>query len=84
MSWTRKLSAAGAAAALAGAALLTAPAAQAAGAAPAAAAASGWVPMGTHASYAACNATGQYLVSIWLIPDFYCDAYAPYMLYGWK
>ncbi|MGW1278658.1 hypothetical protein ACWD4V_17120 [Streptomyces tsukubensis] len=84
MSLTRKLSAAGAVVALTAAALLTAPAAQAAGAAPAAAAASGWVPMGTHSSYGACNATGQYLVSIWLIPDFYCDPYAPYMLYGWK
>lgn len=94
MSLTRKPSPAGrlsavcAALALTGAALLTAPAAGAAQVptAPQAApgAASGWVPMGTHPSYSACQSTGRYLVSIWLIPDYYCDPYPPYMLYGWK
>ncbi|QDY75627.1 hypothetical protein [Streptomyces qinzhouensis] len=87
MPLTRKLSTIGAAVALTGTALLTAPAAQATGTAPSAApaaVASGWVPMGTHPSPAACAATGQYLVSIWLIPEFYCDPYWPYMLYGWK
>ncbi|MFE0425085.1 hypothetical protein [Streptomyces sp. NPDC058953] len=91
MPLTRKLSTISAAVALTGAALLTAPSAQAAPtpaaptpAAVSATAASGWVPMGTHPSYSACVATGQYLVSIWLIPEYYCDPYAPYMLYGMK
>ncbi|MGV9316351.1 hypothetical protein ACWDR0_29815 [Streptomyces sp. NPDC003691] len=88
MPLTRKLSTIGAAVALTGTALLTAPAAEAGTATPpsvrAAAAASGWVPMGTHPSYSACVATGNHLVAIWLIPDFYCDPYPPYMLHGWK
>ncbi|MFD9719083.1 hypothetical protein [Streptomyces sp. NPDC059076] len=80
MSLRRMLSTAGVSVVLVSAGLLTAPAAQAA---PAPGPAH-WVSFGPHPTYERCKATGDHLVSIWLITEFTCAPYPPHTLSVWK